>query len=156
MKPGSAVLLLAFFTISFFSCQKKDAHSPTSLKVKILGVWEEQVVYTYAYQNGELLKRDTAVPAAGDYIQLQFNADQTVAVNLSEDGLEGTGSGTYSLSGDKLTLVGVDPDNGTADTTIVKCRIEGSQMTWIEEITVSSTSGDENRVGYEMHFNKIP
>lgn len=140
--------------LAIFSCHKKDDDSGSSLKVKIIGTWDEQVLYDYYYKNDKLIQRDTVINEAGDYNKITFNSDKTVTSQSSTDGDVENSSGTYSLSGNKLTLIGIDPEDQSKDTTIVQCRINGSQMTWIQEAIISSTAGDVEKFGIEIHLTK--
>lgn len=154
MKTKLSLLLAAIVMLAIFSCHKNNDDSGSSLNVKIIGTWNEQVLYAYYYKNGKLIQRDTTINEAGDYTKITFKSDKTVTAQSSTDGEVENSSGSYSLAGNKLTLIGIDPEDQSKDTTIVQCKINGSQMTWTQEATISSTAGEVDKFGVEIHLTK--
>jgi hypothetical protein len=152
MKSTLTLFLAAFLTISLFSCHKKDDDPGSALKVKIIGSWDEQVLYDYWYKNGEPYEMDTVLNEVGDYAKFEFRSDQTLAYTSSSDGKVEKGAGSYRLNGNKLSLFGLDPTGQSSDTTIMECEINGSQMTWTQEATISGTNGETNRIGVKIYF----
>lgn len=144
--------------IPAYSLTIKDDSGGSSLKVKILGTWDEQVLYTYMYKNGQLQDKDEERNEDGDYIKFEFKSDQTVFLNALSDGEIDQETGAYTLNGSKLTLKTLYVDDGTDDdgTTIVDCQINGSKMTWTQEATVSSnTSGDVIKLKMVVELTKM-
>lgn len=155
MKSTLTLFLAALATLSILSCNKKDDSGDSNLKVKIIGTWDEQVLYTYSYVNDSLAKSDTTIREADEYHKITFRPDNTVSYEESIDGEVEQGSGTYTLSGDRLTLQGVDLEDQSQNTTIVKCQINGSQMVLSQDAKISSSSADETiELRVEVHFTK--
>lgn len=164
MKTRITLLLAVALILSLFSCSKKDKDSGSSLKVAIVGTWVEQVAYVESYLNGQLQDREEVKNEDDDIVRLKFNADQTVQATVtSNDGDEEQATGTYSISGNTLTInsldidTDIDDEDATGDDgkTVVQCQINGSQMVWVQEAEVTSTtSDDKGKVRLEVHFTK--
>lgn len=151
----SKLMLLAVMAVSLtvFSCHKKDDASP-GLSAKIIGTWDEQIMYTYWYKNDKPYKMDTIINEAGDSSRFVFKSDHTVNYFSNSDGTEDHETGAYRFNGNNLSLYGVDPADESSDTTIVQCQINGSQMVWSQEMTITSTNGETDKMGFKIYLNK--
>jgi len=136
------VIALTALTIGLgFSSCKKDKDSNTTFT----GTWNVNSMHTKASIGGIPFEDTTANYKAGD-ATMTFNEDKSFIATDKTDA-ENNATGTYSLSGNTVTITSVDM---YADTTVISAQysISGKNMT----LTSSETDADLN-ASYELNIS---
>ena len=117
---------MAFFMLSltFVSCGDDDDDKGTDPKTAIVGKWKW--VHEVEYEDGqEVANHDVTNGEA-----VEFKSDNTFVWTATEDGGTYTENGTWSISGNKITLTWAEGDSETASFSI-----SGNTLTITDEYT---------------------
>ena len=94
--------MLLACAIGFSAC-KKDKKEATNSE-KIVATWKQDYTADDLNENGTMEDSEKEFPAAGDYEYITFNSNGTLRDSLKMSGFELVSPGTWTISGDQVTV----------------------------------------------------
>lgn len=129
------VLIVALLCIGITACDNEGESSPQDDPSALVGVWNVAAAVTAnctdASENGSF----ALICTATDCLSVEFKSDGTFVGTELEDGVTFTENGTYSVSGDQLTIT----QGGMAE--VATFSIDGNTLT---------LSGNEPETGCDV------
>jgi hypothetical protein len=123
MKKVLLVLMAAFFSMAMVSCSKSNEDL-------IIGTWQETEVTYTEYNDGQQIRTESMLEE-GDIVKMTFKDDHTYSLTYVSEYDESDDNGTWSIDGDKLTIV---DDDYAMVYTIDKLNKKECNITYSEEM----------------------
>ncbi len=123
MKKVLLVLMAAFFSMVMVSCSKSNEDL-------IIGTWQETEVTYTEYNDGQQIRTESMLEE-GDIVKMTFKDDHTYSLTYVSEYDESEDNGTWSINGDKLTIV---DDDYAMVYTIDKLNKKECNITYTEEM----------------------
>ena len=115
--------MAAFFSMAMVSWSKSNEDL-------IIGTWQETEVTYTEYNDGQQIRTESMLEE-GDIVKMTFKDDHTYSLTYVSEYDESDDNGTWSINGDKLTIV---DDDYAMVYTIDKLNKKECNITYTEEM----------------------
>jgi len=150
MKYFCGLLLLLFFTLTFFSCSKKNSPTPAPT---IVGKWYVKKIVSVLYDNNVQTSNYSSTNyTTADYIL--FNSDGTGNISKSDttDAENGDIFG-YSVTGKQLIVDEYQKNAITVRDTLTITTLTQSSLTW-HNVSIYAYAGDTSKIVEDEYLSK--
>lgn len=128
-----ATLMLLVCAVGFTACKKDKEEKVLTNSEKIVATWKQDFSADDLNENGTMEESEKEYPAAGDYEYVTFNSNGTLKDSLNMSGFELVTPGTWTISGDQITVTIL----GTTSTGTLQ-QLDGSRLTVKDNETPTS------------------
>ena len=118
-----AAIVVAAISLSLAGCTKDNEDL-------IIGTWQETEVTYTEYNDGQQIRTESMLEE-GDIVKMTFKDDHTYSLTYVSEYDESEDNGTWSINGDKLTIV---DDDYAMVYTIDKLNKKECNITYTEEM----------------------
>jgi len=150
-KTEKLLILLVVVLIAGLAIISCDKDSGTESGISALyGTWNMLSMHMRMTVAGIVFMDTTETPGPGEYTHVTLNENGTYETNEMYDGIPETGTGTYTIEGDSVTISDFDEEGPQT----FKWNVAGNILT-LKKNMVETDEGIVNTLDLEITFEKM-